>query len=229
MLCIIPRHIGKNTYRSPMRLASYIFILAALLHPAGMLASEVTHSKGAYWSFQMGKRPPLTNRYSEKVSVENFTGEPKFQRQGIIMESQNSVKGLFEMYTGESWPSGRAAAWRFDHLASPGSSFQISFNGKAATGYYVRMTCNAEKLSSGGKKIDAFNAFEYKIGDGVFQRVPKVSLKFPTGGDYEWSADLSGLTEIEVNREVTLRWSLPETDAAAGALFLLDNLQISGN
>ncbi len=183
---------------------------------------------GAFWSFQQGKRPPLTGRYSEKVSYENLPGKPEFRREGTVLENKDSVKGLFKMFNGESWPSGRAALWRFDFRPTPGSSFQITFDSSAATEYRVRMTCDVEKLFSGGQRIESFSAFEYKIDDGEFLPVRGVDLSFPSNVENEWSADLSNLKALDRGGKVTLRWSLSETDAVANAAFLLDNLQITG-
>lgn len=78
-----------------------------------------------------------------------------------------------------------------------------------------------------GKKIEAFNSFEYNIGNG-YVGVPSATLSLAnnTGWNNQWSMDLSSLSAIEGTENLILKWSLPNFDSTSGTTQLRIDDQI---
>ena len=79
---------------------------------------------------------------------------------------------------------------------------------------------------TGGSAPVAFTSFTYDLGAGP-QPVPGVNLSvLADNAFHEWTADLSALSAIDNQRQITLTWTVKTLATTPAESFRVDNLEV---
>jgi arylsulfatase A-like enzyme len=192
-------------------------------------------SVGFHFSFQSGPATPAAETFTDAVSASTFPGSPSVSRTGspgAINTAFDNFGSNFTAFDGTVWLPGKCATWNAGASGgSTGNTVQITFSTTAVNDLTVRFKYRLNGVKSSGSTVNAFTAFDYRIGGGAFQTVPGASLALANNTNYNnaWTADLSSLTAIENQSSVTLRWSLPDFDQIANTQLRIDDLQVTGS
>jgi arylsulfatase A-like enzyme len=205
--------------------------MAALLCTS--VASMAQTPVGAYFSFQNAASQSSANgqgTYSTAVSVENFIGTPAFSGTGLIGGGLGSFASSFTAYDTSVWTGARGVGWNARNVSS--RTWQVTLNTTGTENLAARFNYRLNgSTTNGGTPVAALAAFEYKIGSGPWVSVPGASLALVNNNSYNniWSANLTPVSALNNQPEITLRWSLPTLDQTGTDLYgNLDNLQITG-
>ena len=211
---------------------SHIISLAALLSVS--VASVAQTPVGAYFSFQNATSQSAANgqgTYSTAVSVENFTGTPAFSGTGLIGGGLGSFASSFTAYDTSVWTGARGVGWNARIAAS--RTWQVTLNTTGVENLAARFNYRLNgSTTNGGTSVTGLAAFEYRIGSGPWVSVPGASLALVNNNSYNnaWSANLTTVSALNNQPEITLRWSLPTLDQTGTDQYgNLDNLQITGS
>jgi iduronate 2-sulfatase len=181
---------------------------------------------GAYFAFQ-----DAADAYSETVTASTFPGTPVFSKTGTALGTYSNAGPTFTAFDGLVRPTGLCATWRGEVAGgSDNNSWQVSLNTTGVTQLSARFKYRLNNVASGGVPVGGLSAFEYQVGSGDFQPVPGAALGLSNNTSYDntWTVNLTGLTAIENQSALTLRWKLPDLDQVAGTQVRMDDLQITG-
>lgn len=119
--------------------------------------------------------------------------------------------------SGSSVTPGHSLTWTG---LSSGNSFSLTLD---TTGL-ANLNVTLDIRSAGTTPVTMFSSLIYSVngGPGISINVP---LSFSTGSFNEWTADLSSITALNNQPNVTLTWNLP--NIAGGNSLRIDNLEIS--
>ena len=210
---------------------SFILSIAALLCGSSALIAQTP--VGAFFAFQDAASQSAANgsgTYSTAVNVENFPGIPTFSGTGLIAAGLGSFANNFTAYDSSVWTGAKCAGWNAKTTAN--RTWQITFNSTGVENLTTRFNYRLNGVTTnGGTPVTALAAFDYKVGSGAWVAVPGAALALTNNTSYnnEWTANLSSVSAINNQTEVTLRWSFPAFDTTSSDTFVrLDNLQITG-
>jgi len=160
-----------------------------------------------------------------------FSYAPVIAQNGTVFVSDGGAAS-FTDYTGATWlgsgssgTPGHCLGW---NPGSTGNQFTLTFD---ATGLHeIRLRMDIRSASAaGGTPPAQFASFTYDSGSGP-QAVAGAGLTFPADNTFhEWTADLSAVSAINGQGQVTLTWTIEDLAAAPSPIesFRIDNIQLT--
>ncbi len=197
-------------------------VLFTLLASLAVLPCTTSHAQiYAFWSFDQFTSG--NGAFEIGVTAETWTGSPSVTYAGSNLLNGGGAAS-FTAFNGTTWlgsgtgsTPGHSLAWS---SGSTGNSFSLSLDMTDSAELQIRMDIRS---FTGGPA--AFLDLQYDVGGGFVSS--GISLNPITiGTSYSaWTVDLTSLTQINNQSNVTLRWVIP--DIGGGTSIRIDNLQIS--
>jgi uncharacterized sulfatase len=189
---------------------------------------------GAFFAFQDAASQSAANglgTYSATVSANTLPGTPTFSATGSVFATAfGNFMEPFTAFNSSVWSAAKCAAWNATTTACTGNSWQVILDTRNVASLTARFSHRFNGVKSAGILVTSLTAFEYKIGSGAWTPVPGAILTVANSSDWSnsWSMNLSSVTVLNNQPEVTLRWRFPDLDQLTSAQVRMDNLQITG-